>query len=384
MSSAGAEPDYADLEGELADKAVKDLFLDENNPRLSSFDIPTQEAILQVLAKQMNLDEVALSIATNGYYNTERLMVIHRPEGGYTVVEGNRRLAAVQLLLDDTKRAKTKTTNFPTISAERRRQLQHLPVSIFPSREQLWPYLAFRHVNGSRDWDSFAKARYVAHVHEDYGVPVAEITARTGDQFSTVVRMYLGYRLVRQAQDNHLFSPEDRFQEKRFYFSHLYTAASYRAIQRFLGITDLNARQPVPSDNLPCLQELLLWIYGNKQDDIEPLVKSQYPDLGHLRQAIEREDSLEALRRGESLERALEIVRGDAKLLRDSLNDAKYNLRDANKYVTLGYGGERDMGSLADEVAKLAIGIQQRMNDFHLAGDRSVDHTVGHDAEESP
>ena len=371
MSSVPAEPDYSDIQGELADVAVADLFLDEDNPRLSSYEVHTQDAILTTLARQMNLDEVALSIARNGYYKTERLMVVPRTEGGYKVVEGNRRLAAVQLLLDRAKRQKTKTTDFPTISAKRRRELQHLPVSIFHDRRQLWPYLAFRHVNGSRDWDSFAKAIYVANVHEHYGIPMEEITERTGDQFSTVTRMYLGFRLVRQAQDNDLFSPEDRFYEKRFYFSHLYTAASYKDVRSFLGITDVDEWYPVPTKYLPCLEELLLWIYGNRRRSIEPLVKSQNPDLGNLRQAIGNVDALEALRRRESLDRALEIVSGDSKLLRNSLNAAKYSLREANKFVTLGYKGETELQNLADEVAKLSVGVQQRMNDFHISGEQS-------------
>ena len=69
---------YADTQGELADIPLGNLFLDEENPRLVSYDAPTQDAILEVLAREMSIDEVAISIAENGYYPTERLLVIER------------------------------------------------------------------------------------------------------------------------------------------------------------------------------------------------------------------------------------------------------------------------------------------------------------------
>ena len=95
--------DYTDTQGMLEDIEVENLFFDENNPRLGSHEARTQDAILDLLVREMSVDEVALSIAENGFYSAERLMVIgrgSRAETEYTVVEGNRRLAAVQLLLD--------------------------------------------------------------------------------------------------------------------------------------------------------------------------------------------------------------------------------------------------------------------------------------------
>lgn len=368
------ETDYAHIQGKPEHIAIPRLFLDDQNPRLSSYDVRTQDDILDVLVREMSLDELALSIASNGFFETERLLVVDRDPGNYTVVEGNRRLAAVQLLLNSKKRQRTKTTNFPRISAQRRQEIQTLPVSIYRDRMQLWPYLGFKHVNGPRDWDAFAKAQYIADVHEKYGVLIEEITTRIGDQFSTATRMYLGYRLVRQAEESGVFFREDRYHERRFYFSHLYTAASYQEFQSFLGITKatLDKPNPVPKKFTPRLGEFFRWIYGSKRDSIPPLIRSQNPDLGKLRNAIGNPQALSALRNKETLERAIEIAQGDEKLLRKSLEDAKYNLRDSNKFVTLGYNGEKDLQDLADEVTKLAVGIQQRMNDFHVTGKRKV------------
>ena len=49
---------------------------------------------------------------------------------GVTLIEGNRRLAAVKLLLDADLRNKLRATDLPTISAERRSEIAALPIII--------------------------------------------------------------------------------------------------------------------------------------------------------------------------------------------------------------------------------------------------------------
>ena len=360
---------YTDNRGEPADVSLSNLFLDERNPRLGSHDTNTQDEILEVLAREMSIDEIALSIAANGYYATERLLVIARDSGApgtYTVIEGNRRLAAVQVLLDWKKRRRTRTTDLPKLTADRRHQLQTLPVSIFTDREQLWPYLGFRHVNGPREWDAFAKAEYVATVHETYKVPIDEISRRIGDRFSTVERIYLGYRLVRQAEESGVFNRADRFNEKRFYFSHLYTAVDQTPFRNFLGITKeaVGKRRPVPTKSLIKLRELLLWIYGSRSQEREPLVRKQNPDLNLLREAIADEDALAAIRQGGDLHRAFEIARGEDVVFRELLVSAKDRLLDVGKFVTLGYRGERDLLETAEDIQRLGDDLYERMADI--------------------
>lgn len=367
--------DYTDTQGKLKDIAVDKLFLDELNPRLGSHEARSQEEILDLLVREMSVDEVALSIAENGFYTAERLMVIERDSGQvgvYTVVEGNRRLAAVQILLDDRKRRSTKATDLPDISDERRRELQTLPVSVFASRQQIWPFLGFKHVNGPKEWDAFAKAEFVAMVHETYGVPIDEISRRIGDRFATVQRIHLGYRLVRQAEEAGVFQRTDRYNEKRFYFSHLYTAADQRPFRDFLGITDENVElpNPVPKTSLGQLGELLVWIYGSRSRGLEPIVQRQNPDLNLLRVAVTDMDAVAFLRSGGELTRASEIARGDDVVFREFLVMAKDNLLEVGKFVPLGYHGERDLFETAREIYRLSEDLLDRMETIHLRRDR--------------
>ncbi len=362
--------DYTDTQGEPAEIPVECLYLDEHNPRLGSHDSHTQEEILEVLVRAMSVDEVALSIAENGFFSTERLLVIERhpgPPRTFTVVEGNRRLAAVQILQDDRKRRRTRSTDLPVISGERRQQLRTLPVSIFTDRESLWPFLGFKHVNGPREWDAYAKAQYVAMVHETYGVPLEEITRRIGDRFSTVQRIYMGFRLLRQAEETGVFDRADRFNEKRFYFSHLYTAADQKPFRDFLEITDaaVDSCEPVPDSALDRLGELLLWIYGSRSKGQEPIVKRQNPDLNLLRTAIGNQDAVALLRSEANLVRASEVARGDQVVFRELLVTAKDSLLEVGKFVPLGYSGEEDLLDTARDIDRLGQDLYERMENIH-------------------
>ena len=63
------------------DTPVEQLLLDVKNPRLSSgAGGDTQEDLLKVLWNEMAVDEVAFSIAANGFFKEEPLLVITSDE----------------------------------------------------------------------------------------------------------------------------------------------------------------------------------------------------------------------------------------------------------------------------------------------------------------
>lgn len=372
-SARAAKPNYADITGDQLDMPVEQLFLDPENPRLASFEVKGQNEILGTLVEQQSVDEVAISIAENGFYTTERLLIVPVPKASpdysakvahYYVVEGNRRLAAVQLLRNSELQRRLKVAGLPRLTAERRADLDKLPVAIFDTRQRLWPYLGFRHVNGPRSWDAIDKAQFIAHIHEDYEIPLDEITTRIGDRFATVRKMYLGFRLLRQAEESGVFDREDRFGGRRFPFSHLYTAADQGPFQEFLGITPqrLERRAPVLRAHMKDLGDLLLWIYGSKSRQAQPLVQSQNPDLNVLREVVRSTDAVAALRSGLGLSTAHRVARGADVLLRDALIAARENLQDASGLIVTGYGGEPDLRAIAQTNLDLADDIASRMD----------------------
>jgi hypothetical protein len=148
---------------------TEDLLLDPLNPRLAEFGIAPsalQFDLLKTLWDEMAVAEVAMSIAYSGYFQHEPLFVERDGHNKFVVIEGNRRLAAVQLLLDADLRRKLKATDLPEIDAAAKQKLRYLPC-IVTTRKEIWRYLGFKHVNGPATWGSYAKAQYIAHVHND-------------------------------------------------------------------------------------------------------------------------------------------------------------------------------------------------------------------------
>ena len=351
--------------------SVDDLLLDPENPRLGAMgDAATQDNLVRMLWQEMAVDEVALSIAANGYFKEEPLFVVPVVESGkrsakreYIVVEGNRRLAAVKILRDERLRTLVKATSLPKITSLQRRRLDTLPVSKYDSKKDLWQYFGFRHVNGPKAWDSLSKAAYIADVVRNYGISLNDIAKTIGDRHDFVVRIYRGYLLLEQAESDAHFAREDRM-EKKLNFSHLYTAATYKEFQEFLGIPGARKtwpKKPVPKTHVRQLRELMVWIFGSKAEGKLPVVEAQYPGLNDLRRVLGNRQALVALRAGLGLKRAHEISRGDTSRFAEALARSKNALEEAKSTVTTGYEGDSENLKTMDDVLAIAQGIRQEM-----------------------
>ncbi|VAW43545.1 hypothetical protein MNBD_CHLOROFLEXI01-112 [hydrothermal vent metagenome] len=351
----------------------ENLKLDIQNPRIASItnnETLTSDELVKLLWTEMAVAEIALSIAVNGYFSGEPLFVIPDEETGkYIVVEGNRRLAAVRILLKDDLRQKIKATELDeNISEEALQTLMLLPVVKYNTREELWKYLGLRHINGAKPWDAVSKAQYIAQVHDEYSVPLDQIAKMIGDQHSTVKRLYRGFEILIQAEQQTSFSREDRFRNK-FYFSHLYTAVDQPQFLDFLGVNrdESLIENPVPDSKLSQLEELLTWLYGNKEKGLEPIVKRQNPDLNILREIIGKQESLTVFRtlaaRGSpfALARSHEIAIGDEQRFSDALIEAKEKLQQASATVNTGYHGSEELFQIIEAINSTAQGLRRSM-----------------------
>lgn len=349
------------------------LKLDIQNPRIASITNDktlSQDELVKLLWTEMAVAEIALSIAVNGYFSGEPLFVVPAKETGkYIVVEGNRRLAAVRILLKDDLRREIKATELDeNILEENLQTLELLPVVKYNTREELWKYLGFRHINGPKPWDAFSKAQYIAQVHDEYGVPLDEIAKMIGDQHSTVKRLYRGYEALVQAEQQTSFNREDRFRNK-FYFSHLYTALDQPQFLDFLGMErdESLVKNPVPKSHLSQLEELLTWLYGNRDRGLEPIITRQNPDLNTLREVIGKQESLTVFRtlaaRGSpfALARSHEIAIGDEQRFSDAIIEAKDKLQQASATVNTGYRGDEELFQIIEAINSTAQGIRRSM-----------------------
>ena len=316
-----------------------DLLLDSENPRLAEFGITSRASqfdLTKVLWEKMAVVEVAMSIAYSGYFDYEPLFVERTGSGKNVVIEGNRRLAAVLLLTDPDLRKKLKATDLPQVDGARLKSLSTLP-AIVTTRKDIWRYLGFKHVNGPSTWGSYAKAQYIAHVHNTYKIPLSDIAAQIGDYNSTVERMYRGLMIIEQAETAKVFARHD-VDKSKFHFNYIYTGMDYPGISSFIGLNKTTtSRNPVPKERIKELGELLGWLYGKRSGNKPSLIKSQNPDLRTLDGVLLSDRGVNALRAGLPLQVAEDISLGDDNIFRQSLQAAKQGLQRALGTLTTGY-----------------------------------------------
>ncbi len=350
------------LPSEVMYVSTSKLFFDSKNPRLVEAGGPeSQKEILRILWREFAVDEIALSIAANGYFPYEPLFAT-KEDGRLVVVEGNRRLAAVRLLVDTDLRRDVGATDLPSISAAAKKALGALPVMTC-NRSAIWQYVGFKHVNGHQQWQSYSKARYIAWVHNDLKVRLDEIAQQIGDYHSTVKRLYRAWMVLEQAEKAGVFTKEDR-SKKHFSFSHLYTGLDYLGIQKFIGLSkerSFDTRSPVPRGKLPSLGELCEWLYGSQTKEKRAVVTSQNPDLRILHEVLLSKDGTAALRKGLPLKVAMDIGKGDEHLFREALIAAKQSLQEARGKLLTGFEGEVDLLRTAQEIVDLADSIHREM-----------------------
>ncbi|MGH6690281.1 MAG: hypothetical protein ACREF4_06350 [Gammaproteobacteria bacterium] len=339
----------------------EELQLDSRNPRLRAPANADQSTLLKMLWEDGALDELALSIAHNSYFSTEPLFAVI--EGGkHVVVEGNRRLATVKLLRDPELRETLRATDLPSLDAHARRQLDTLPVCTYPNRKSLWAYVGFRHVKGAMVWDSWSKAQYIAQVKNAFGIPLPEIAESIGDNNQTVLRLYRGLMVLNQAVEQTGYRLDDR-SRGHLSFSHLYTGLDYSGFQGHLGLEKNGGYKPNPVAKRywPNLRELMVWLYGSKEEAKAPLVRTQNPDLKRLDDVLKDPKALSALRSGLGLEVSHQLSRSEAARFREVLTHAKYDLQQAKGLVLEGFKGERDLFDTTQSICQLAESLRDDM-----------------------
>ena len=370
MARAKKDSTNRGAHGDIKWIPVEQLGFDTENPRLAELGVHpglSQTEMVKILWRDLAADEIVMSIvAAGGFFQHEPLFAEKRSPKKYTVVEGNRRLAAVALLRDPRLRERVGAHHeaFDEASPGLAATLAELPV-IVTTRDEIWQYVGFKHVNGPRPWGAKSKAEYIARIHEKTEVPLERIAKLIGDRHATVKRLYRGLAVLRQATEHQVFDLEDRW-TSRFFFSHLYTGLDYDGFQKFLGIKEETSYRPkpVPPRRLPNLGELCVWLYGSKRKDRRPLIRSQNPDLRILDAALETDAGIDALRAGLPLETARDASLGDERLFRDALSRAKNALQDAYGKCVTGYDGSQELLDLAQDIHEVAVSLVDQMENM--------------------
>lgn len=369
MSDNVKQPSDVSLQ-QATEVPVDWLRLDPNNPRLvGSGKIASDAAIVSELYRGEELGELLQSLASNGYLDIEPL-IAELTDGALTVLEGNRRLAAIKLFRDDNLaeevfRVGEIRIKIPPISDENLATLGKVSVYRVASREDARAYIGFKHINGAAKWESFAKAKFAADWYRRGEVSLAEIAKKIGDGHDTIKRMVNAIYVLDQASQTGGFDLSDRV-APRFNFSHLYTALSRSQYMDFLGLgsawTSYDPQpNPVSDDKVGALVEVLHWIYGSKEQDREPVIQSQNPDIKDLGQVLLNSEGLTVLRTTNSLSEAVASTTPPSQRLSESLLKARSAIRDATNSLRGFDGKDQALIDIAEDVSESAQTVHQRM-----------------------
>jgi hypothetical protein len=381
MSMAEGKTDLPPI-GEAQKVSVELLDFDENNPRFTPDRKPHgtgDEAVIAMLATSADLAELIQSISTSGYINIEPIIVIER-NGRLAVLEGNRRLAAVKALRDP-ELAKAARVSVPAMEPEKAASLNEILAFRVAHEDDARDLIGFKHINGPQSWDAFAKARFAArwldaeHAKKSAGQPsmnLQQIASRMGDQHMTMHRMVAALYVLNQAERENVYNIDDR-KRKSFSFSHLYTGLSYEEFTNYLGMPRPDRAadpsiEPVPAEKMPELRNLLTWLYGSRDRDLEPAIKSQNPDLARLRDVLKSPAAVRILAERNDLEQAvISATPVDVRFQRHLIN-ANAELQHAQSTLE-GFDpvAQPELQQIADSVLKKASIVKLQV-DAAVAG----------------
>lgn len=315
------------------------LQLDPQNPRIGRAkrkESLNQDELLSVMSV-WTLDELVDSfISSGGFWTQDALMVVREQtqEGDIlTVVEGNRRLAALKLMLKAIRkeidpprwlRDRLEDSNFD----EKHELFTAVPYLIADSRADISAYLGFRHVTGIKEWPPTEKAEFITKLIEEHGLSYREVAKQIGSRTDTVRQNYVAFKILLQLEAT---LDKDEWVEVEDKFSVLFLSLRSPGVRDFIGL-DLNkapagAHDPIPEHKKEDLSRFIGWLFGSKK--MKPLVKdSRQVDrfgemlaepraVAYLKEAAEPRFDI-----------AYSLTKGSADLVIDPL-------REARRHITL-------------------------------------------------
>lgn len=195
----------------LTTRLASELALDPRNPRLpEDLQGVGQAVLLEWLYENGVLEELMRSMADNGFFEHEPLIVADEETDGFPAValEGNRRVAALKILLSlpPADSIEPPLKHDVLLTPERRVELLGPIPCYVVARAEVHRYLGFRHIGGIKTWDPEAKARYIYSEVErarEKGAtrPFLEVARAVGSNSQGIRNSYLSLAILRVARD---------------------------------------------------------------------------------------------------------------------------------------------------------------------------------------
>jgi len=179
---------------------VTNMLLDPLDPRIPPTDQQLdQRTLIADLVYHDKVDELARNIANNGYFPIESLIAV-KQNGKTVVIEGNRRLAALKLLLAPESAPEDRVARFRAISRRvDTTSVKKVRVIIAPSREAAAPLIMSRHTKPQiESWKPIMKASFYHRLLQG-GLSVEDLSNEYNVSSSDIVtslRLYNMYNIA--------------------------------------------------------------------------------------------------------------------------------------------------------------------------------------------
>src|SRR5258706_5163106 len=248
-----------------------ELNLDPLNPRLSAAEEGSgQPKLIEIMIERFKIEEVAESIMAAGYLPFDPLIGL-REGSVVTILEGNRRIAAIQLLLEPTRAPEKYRDKWLNLSQRLPRNvrddLANLEVEVHSKRDDfnVRAYIGFRHVTGVLKWPSHEKASFIAELVDKDKWTYEQVADRLGSYPRHVEKHYVAYKLVEQSSSLQI----DGAKEMENAFGVLLRALQAGGVSDFLGVKYPNnpkaSRKPVPPKKISNLKLFVPWTFGTEE-----------------------------------------------------------------------------------------------------------------------
>lgn len=324
--------------------ALSQLFLDKDNPRLgqdSGVD-RNQRDLLNVIVQTFGVDDVLSSISVSGFFEAEPLVCRDNGDETYTVVEGNRRLCACLILSDDARAVdeEKRTLKYQALHKKHSNPpFDPVPAIVFGENEDkklMLSYLGVRHIVSTKDWDSFAKAAWVARtIEQGGGITLQDISELIGDQTNSIKRMLEGYNFIKQLEKSQEFDPKATLKKGRgsnvdYPFSWVYTALGYTNVRNFVGFIDEETprKDPIPIERIDNAALLVRSMFGDESESFRPAIDDSR-QIKKLATVVADTRKVKLLLNGKSVEEIEHVSKPPKEFLSSIFIDVQDLLKDA-------------------------------------------------------
>lgn len=311
---------------------LENLKFDAKNPRLPVRlqGVMDESKVIDYMVKYGNIIELMLSIAETGYSDAEPLLVVSDSNYNYTVVEGNRRLAALKLL-NNPELTKVRIQSIKAVILNANHIPDEIPCILYSKREDVLDYLGYRHITGVKDWGALEKARYLDQLYQIHIVNTApdkiysKLAKMIGSRTDYVSKLHTALKLYDKANDSAYYGAD--IKEEDISFSWLTTALGYNGITNFIGLMSSldSSLENLNEDNY---KKIFTWMFFPGKTVIK-----ESRQISELAKITESSVALERLENGSSIDEALLYTSAPSEAFIEMLKKAKQQLKQAKEAI---------------------------------------------------